>query len=198
LIPEILISTDYWQEYRFGFNGMEKDPEITGQEGSHYTATFWEYDTRIARRWNVDPLIADFPWQSPYLTFDGNPTNKIDPTGEAADWVKNIETKEYEWHDDVTSANETPEGYSYIGKHDNDILKDLNLPLEYNNEQLNRVSAGLDGDGKTGIPIGSKTSVSVHLSIKPIVSYNLTCIIHRKIKRICICQYTNILKPKNN
>ncbi len=26
----------------------------------------------------------------------------------------------------------------------------------------------------------------------------LACIIHRKIKRICICQYTNILKPKNN
>jgi len=26
----------------------------------------------------------------------------------------------------------------------------------------------------------------------------LTCIIHRKIKRICVCQYTNILKPKNN
>jgi hypothetical protein len=71
----ITSSTTYWpfglpletanpQEYRFGFNGMEKDPEITGQEGSHYTAAFWEYDTRIGRRWNVDPVT--YPWQSSY------------------------------------------------------------------------------------------------------------------------------------
>ncbi|MFW5768064.1 MAG: hypothetical protein ACOCXO_06825, partial [Bacteroidota bacterium] len=54
------------QTYRFGFNGMEKDPEITGQEGSHYTAPFWEYDTRIGRRWNVDPAYKKYPHQSDY------------------------------------------------------------------------------------------------------------------------------------
>lgn len=40
--------------YRYGFNGMEKDDEITGHtdRGNHYAATFWEYDSRIRRRWN--------------------------------------------------------------------------------------------------------------------------------------------------
>jgi len=40
------------EEYRFGFNGQEEDPDIA--EG-YTTALYWEYDSRIARRWNVDP-----------------------------------------------------------------------------------------------------------------------------------------------
>ena len=67
------------QGYKFGFNGMEKDPEITGLEGSHYTAPFWQYDSRIGRRWNVDPV--DKPWESSYLAFSGNPISLIDPSG---------------------------------------------------------------------------------------------------------------------
>ena len=40
--------------YRFAFNGQEKTDEIAGA-GNHNTAEFWEYDTRIGRRWNLDP-----------------------------------------------------------------------------------------------------------------------------------------------
>jgi hypothetical protein len=42
-------------KYRFGFNTQEKDDEVYG-EGNLNTAEFWEYDTRIGRRWNVDPI----------------------------------------------------------------------------------------------------------------------------------------------
>ncbi|MDA3906045.1 MAG: polymorphic toxin type 44 domain-containing protein [Bacteroidales bacterium] len=59
------------QVYRFGFGGQEKDDEITGNSGTHYTAAFWEYDTRIGRRWNVDPVIKHH--ESPYATFANNP-----------------------------------------------------------------------------------------------------------------------------
>ena len=80
--PVIASSVTYWpfgyplktenpQAYRFGFNGMEKDPEITGQEGSHYTALFWQYDSRIGRRWNLDPVT--YSWQSSYTAFNNNP-----------------------------------------------------------------------------------------------------------------------------
>ena len=40
--------------YRFGYQGQEKTDEVSGQ-GNHYTAEFWEYDSRSGRRWNLDP-----------------------------------------------------------------------------------------------------------------------------------------------
>ncbi|MFY7733270.1 MAG: polymorphic toxin type 44 domain-containing protein, partial [Bacteroidia bacterium] len=67
----------------FSFNGQEKDDEVAG-EGNTMTAEFWEYDSRLGRRWNVDPLSKDFPWQSSYLTFNNNPISLIDPDGRAA------------------------------------------------------------------------------------------------------------------
>src|SRR5690606_29264999 len=66
--------------YRFGFGGQEKSNEIKG-EGNSYTAQSWEYDPRLVRRWNVDPLTSKFPWQTSYSAFDNNPISKTDPTG---------------------------------------------------------------------------------------------------------------------
>ncbi|QHS58040.1 RHS repeat-associated core domain-containing protein [Chitinophaga agri] len=65
-------------EYRYGFNGQEKSSEING-EGNSYTAQFWEYDPRIGRRWNVDPV--DLHFQSVYSCLDNNPISYIDPDG---------------------------------------------------------------------------------------------------------------------
>jgi RHS repeat-associated protein len=66
--------------YRYGFNGIEKDDEIYGN-GNSYTAEFWQYDPRLGRRWNIDPLAPDYPWQSPYAAFNNNPIYYSDPTG---------------------------------------------------------------------------------------------------------------------
>ena len=41
-------------KYRYGFNSHEKSDEISG-EGNHTTALYGEYDTRLGRRWNLDP-----------------------------------------------------------------------------------------------------------------------------------------------
>ena len=68
-----------YNNYRYGYNGQEKSSEI---EGSHTTALFWEYDSRIGRRWNMDPVI--FPEQSPYVTLDNNPIFYNDVDGLAA------------------------------------------------------------------------------------------------------------------
>ncbi|MDQ3191693.1 MAG: hypothetical protein M3Q58_08875 [Bacteroidota bacterium] len=75
-------------DYRYGFNGMEKTDEISGS-GNHYTAEFWEYDPRTARRWNIDPVVK--PWESSYATFLGNPILFIDPNGDdpSTDVTKN-------------------------------------------------------------------------------------------------------------
>jgi len=64
-------------QYRYGFNGQEKSEEI-----GHglTTATYWEYDSRIGRRWNVDPVLKEY--ESPYLCFSGNPIWLSDVNGD--------------------------------------------------------------------------------------------------------------------
>ena len=65
--------------YRFGFNTQEKTDEISGL-GNHTTALYWEYDSRLGRRWNLDPK----PNQSTSL-YNCNTNNPIlfsDPNGD--------------------------------------------------------------------------------------------------------------------
>jgi hypothetical protein len=64
--------------YRYSFNGQERDDEIAGA-GNIMTAEFWEYDTRLGRRWNLDPII--FADVSPYVTFLNSPIILMDPYG---------------------------------------------------------------------------------------------------------------------
>ena len=78
--------------YRFGFNSQEKDNEITGVEGAHNTAEFWMYDTRLGRRWNVDPV--DQVSISNYACFGNNPVENVDINGDFktrfAAWLYNL------------------------------------------------------------------------------------------------------------
>jgi uncharacterized protein (TIGR02594 family) len=67
--------------YRYGMNTQEKDNEIYG-EGNSYSAEYWQYDARLGRRWNVDPVVKVH--ESPYATFANNPVWFVDPNG--ADW----------------------------------------------------------------------------------------------------------------
>jgi hypothetical protein len=62
--------------YRFGFNSHEKSNEISA-EGNHTNALFGEYDTRLSRRWNIDPKpqVA----VSSYSLFNNNPIYFNDP-----------------------------------------------------------------------------------------------------------------------
>jgi RHS repeat-associated protein len=67
-------------DYRYGFNGMEKDDEVKGS-GNHYT-TFWrQYDPRLGRWMSPDPLMKKFAAWSPYNFEFNNPINLIDIYG---------------------------------------------------------------------------------------------------------------------
>jgi Metallopeptidase toxin 2 len=63
--------------YKYGFNGQENDKELNE---SIITALYWEYDSRLGKRWNVDPVIK--PWQSPYSCFSNSPIVRVDPNGD--------------------------------------------------------------------------------------------------------------------
>jgi len=77
---EISSRTTNSDNYRFGYNGMESDDETKGS-GNSYTTEFRQYDPRIGRWLSLDPLMAQFPWQSPYCAFDNNPIVNVDPLG---------------------------------------------------------------------------------------------------------------------
>lgn len=94
--PQVVSFTDYYPfgfpiversgnlaGYRFGFNGQEADNEAYGVKQS-YTAEFWQYDTRLGRRWNVDPkgnISASF-----YACFGNNPIIFSDSFGDTTNY----------------------------------------------------------------------------------------------------------------
>ncbi|TCN53834.1 RHS repeat-associated protein [Flavobacterium chryseum] len=53
------------EEYRYGFQGQEKDKELKG-EGNSINYTFRMHDPRIGRFFAVDPLFKKYPHNSPY------------------------------------------------------------------------------------------------------------------------------------
>ncbi|HYG51075.1 MAG TPA: hypothetical protein VD905_09240, partial [Flavobacteriales bacterium] len=54
-------------QYRYGFNGMEKDEEVKGK-GNSYTTLYRQYDSRLGRWLSLDPKTLELPWQSPYCS----------------------------------------------------------------------------------------------------------------------------------
>lgn len=90
---EIISASDYYPfgapmtartfssaSYRYAFNGQEKDDEVTGNGGTTYSAEYWEYDSRLGRRWNIDPVT--YPSVSSYSVIMNNPILLSDPNGD--------------------------------------------------------------------------------------------------------------------
>jgi RHS repeat-associated protein len=64
--------------YRYAFQGQEKDDEIK-DTGNSYTTEYRQYDYRLARWTSLDP-VSHYQY-SPYSAYDNNPTYFIDPNG---------------------------------------------------------------------------------------------------------------------
>jgi len=67
-------------DYRYGYNGMEKDDEVSG-DGNSYTTNFRQYDPRLGRWKSLDPMAGKFPNISPFVAFNNNPIYFVDPLG---------------------------------------------------------------------------------------------------------------------
>ena len=115
-------------DYLYGFNGMEKDDEVKGA-GNSYTATNWQYDSRLGRRWNIDPIYKHN--SSNYLTFGDNPVNYIDPSG--ADWYRVNGSSKVVW---IDTQGQDIEGFTYLGE----FRYSTNWSTDYNKygEKYNR------------------------------------------------------------
>jgi RHS repeat-associated protein len=66
--------------YRYGFNGMERDDEMKGL-GNSYDFMFRMYDSRLGKFLSVDPLAADYPWNSSYAFAENDVIRSIDLEG---------------------------------------------------------------------------------------------------------------------
>lgn len=67
-------------DYRYGYNGMEKDNELKGN-GNSYDFGARLYDPRVARWLSLDPLASKYPSVSPYNGMGNNPIIYLDPDG---------------------------------------------------------------------------------------------------------------------
>ncbi len=110
-------------KFKYLYNGKELQDEL-GLNWYDYGARNYQAD--LGRWFNTDPLAEKYQGFSHYNYTLGNPIRLVDVDGrESEDWVKNLKTGEYEWDNNVTSIETTPEGFKYIGKRDEDIVNDL-------------------------------------------------------------------------
>jgi RHS repeat-associated protein len=90
---EIVSTTDYYpfgapmagrtlfsSSYRYGFNGMVKDDEIS-VDGGDYDFGARMYDSRLGRWWSLDALQVEYPSLSPYCFAANNPIFFYDKDG---------------------------------------------------------------------------------------------------------------------
>jgi RHS repeat-associated protein len=68
-------------QYRYGFNGKELDPEGMGGGLTTYDYGFRIYNPAIARFLSVDPLAPEYPWYTPYQFAGNKPIWAIDLDG---------------------------------------------------------------------------------------------------------------------
>lgn len=105
-------------DYRYGFNGQQKDNEITGT-GNSNTAMFWQYDTRLGRRWNLDPV--DQIGISNYAVFGNSPIIITDPLGDKLKYGSReakADVKYLRKHDAAFAATYKTWKKQYRGKND--------------------------------------------------------------------------------
>jgi len=69
-----------YSDYRYGFQGQEKDDEIKGK-GNSLNYKFRMHDSRLGRFLSIDPLLRDYPWNSPYAFSENRVIDGVDFEG---------------------------------------------------------------------------------------------------------------------
>ncbi|HXP51400.1 MAG TPA: RHS repeat-associated core domain-containing protein, partial [Bacteroidia bacterium] len=91
--PDIISGTDYYafgapmygrtfesNNFRYGFNGKEKDDETFGN-GNEYDYGFRIYNPRLGKFLSIDPLGGKYPSYSPYQFAMNDPIESVDMDG---------------------------------------------------------------------------------------------------------------------
>ncbi len=90
LVPNRHGSND---NYRYGFNGKEKDDGVKG-EGVQYDYGFRVYDARLGKFLSVDPLFKDYAMLTPYQFASNTPIQAVDIDGKEGETYLEYEIKD--------------------------------------------------------------------------------------------------------
>jgi len=74
------ICNEIAEGYRYGLQGQEKDDEVKGA-GNSVNYTYRMHDPRLGRFFAVDPLLKDYPWNSPYAFSENNVIHAVELEG---------------------------------------------------------------------------------------------------------------------
>ncbi|MBI2967015.1 MAG: hypothetical protein HYY40_04285 [Bacteroidetes bacterium] len=112
-------------DYRFGFNGYEKDNEWRNIQGADYDFDGYGYDALTGRRKGPDPLAGKYPEISPYAAFGNNPVLFVDADGKVFVVYTKIQDKK---------GNETEVKVTFDGDVITMINNKTGETMEYNEE----------------------------------------------------------------
>ncbi len=104
------------------------------------------YDPILGRMLSPDVVIQDEQSSQAYNRYSycfNNPLRFTDPSGYVVDWYE--KNGVIIWDDYVTSEANTPEGGTYIGPNDKDILKYYGLHEKYDKISMTRSGFSLNG-----------------------------------------------------
>jgi RHS repeat-associated protein len=105
-INEMQYKSDTGGSYRYGFNGEELMNELSG-DGMAYDLGERFYDGRLGKMFSLDPLSAQYPWQSPYAYCYNNPIWIVDVKGMGG----GVELETTPGHGDIRRVNGAIEMY---------------------------------------------------------------------------------------
>jgi len=88
------------EDYRYGFNGKEKDDEVSGS-GNSYEYGFRIYNPRIAKFLSVDPLTKSYPELTPYQFASNTPIWAIDLDGLEAFFIHGTNHGADVWQENI-------------------------------------------------------------------------------------------------
>jgi RHS repeat-associated protein len=125
-------------DYRYGFQGQEKDDEIKG-EGNSLNYTFRMHDPRVGRFFARDPLSSKFPWNSPYAFSENRVIDGFELEG--LEVVLFNEGKEAMMFDAGTDNDDRSALHIYAHGNPKSIFDDRNLDKNGRGKELKSAAA---------------------------------------------------------
>ena len=139
--------------YRYGFNGKEKDKDIS-EGGQDYGMRI--YDSRLGRFLSVDPLTMGFAMLSPYQFASNTPISAIDIDGKEAEIVVDKKAKEIQVNFKFTyteATMKTIEGQNLAFGDINNSFDYYYKPTSSGETQATKDASAFSGKSKTELEI---------------------------------------------